>query len=75
MLHGGQLVSLAFDFQPVPAHDGEQHCGVGATAVAAGKRAPRFTYISDVSSIPDAVLDKLRSGPQIEVFAREIEVL
>jgi hypothetical protein len=74
VLHGGQLVCLAFDFQPVPAHDGE-HCGVGATAVAAGKRAPRFTYISDVSSIPDAVLDKLRSGPQIEVCAKKIEVL
>ena len=65
---------LAFDFQPVPAHDGEL-CGAEAIAIAASKRAPRFTYISDVSSIPDAVLDKLRSGPQIEVFAREIEVL
>jgi len=64
VLHGGELVCLAFDFQPAVADtDAATRCR-GMT----GKGAPRFTYISDVSSIPDGVVDKLRSGPAIEVL-------
>ena len=64
MLHGGQLVCLAFDFQPAVADTDAAHRDRGVT----GKGAPRFTYISDVSRIPDAVVEKLRNGPQIEVL-------
>ncbi len=64
VLHGGELVCLAFDFQAAVADTDAATRGRGMP----GKRAPRFTYISDVSSIPDAVVDKLRSGPQIDVL-------
>ena len=76
VMHGGELVSLAFDFQS------RGEWGRGGRGPLCHRRGPliqdkdsppartpsRFTYISDVSRIPPSVMTALRTGPQIHVL-------
>ncbi len=67
---GGDLISLAFDFQAGVGEEADRDTSRGRGGGVGGVTAARsrFTYISDVSEIPKEAMHALREGTHIELL-------
>jgi hypothetical protein len=65
---GGDLISLAFDFQAGFGEEADRDTSRGREEGGVTAARSRFTYISDVSEIPKEAMHALREGRQIQLL-------